>query len=260
MRRDRTLFVVVAGCLLAASSVAGCGGAETPPPPTEARAGDDVGTISLPLVTQTGGHLYRLRNAFLNVSGPQFVQLASSDDPTETALSAMLPTGSYFAVLYNWTLERDDGTGRFLPVQATLLSGPYANFSVFNGATTTLRFRFQTDGVIVEVGAGELRVDVAVDEVPAVCTPFAAQDGCGAGTWCPPSGLTGLPLACIATGTIEVGLACLGAMDCVAGAACLDRGAGPVCTALCASSQAGSACPAGGTCQAVTADYGVCGP
>ncbi|HEX2658410.1 MAG TPA: hypothetical protein VHU40_09065, partial [Polyangia bacterium] len=154
------------------------------------------------------------------------------------------------------------GSGQFLPVQAVLLSSQYASFSVFNGATTTLRFRFATDGVIVEVGSGGLRVDVAVDEIAPVCTPLAASDGCGAGTWCAPVGLTGRPLACIPTGTLDLGVACLGAMDCVAGAACIDAGAGAgaVCTALCASTEAGLACPAGGTCQVVAADYGVCAP
>ena len=256
MGRERCSFWVITGVLLAASS-GGCGGAE--PSPSAGGGADEVGTISLPLITETDGHRYRLSQALLSVSGPQFIQLASSDDPGETALSATLQTGNYFAILYSWVLERDDGTGRFLPVQADLVSGQYANFSIFDGATTTLRFRFRTDGVIVEVGAGELRVDVAVDEVTPACTLFAAEDGCSPGHWCAPSGLTGLPRACVRAGSIELGQACLGATDCVAGAACRDAGAGPICTALCASSEAGSACPTGGTCRIAASDYGVCG-
>jgi hypothetical protein len=258
MRRDRNLFFVTVS-LFAASLAVGCGGAGAPPAPAAAQAGE-VGTISLPLVTETGGHRYRLRTASLYVWGPQFLQLTSSDDPGETALVATLQTGRYSASLYNWTLERDDGSGQFLPVEAVLLSSPSTGFSIFNGATTTLRFDFRTDGVIVRVGSGSLRVDVTVDEIAAICTPLAAADGCGAGTWCAPAGLTGLPLACVAKGTIELGVACLGAMDCVAGAACVDAGAGAVCTALCSSSEAGAPCPGGGTCQVVAADYGVCAP
>ena len=120
MGRERHSFWVITGVLLAASS-AGCGGAEPPPSSSAGGAGDEVGTISLPLMTETDGHRYRLSQAVLSVSGPQFIQLASSDDPGETALSATLPTGNYFAILYSWVLERDDGTGRFLPVQADLV-------------------------------------------------------------------------------------------------------------------------------------------
>jgi len=258
MRPDRRLLVVVAGWLFAASSAAGCGGAEAPAGSAGRPSAGEIGAVSLPLVTESGGHRYRLRDTFIGISGPQYLQLASSDDPAETALSATLQTGSYYAALYSWRLERDDGAGQFLPVQAILMSPSVASFSILNGATTTLRFRFSTDGVIVEVGSGDLRVAVAVDEVPPVCTPFAVDDGCAPGNWCPPSGLTGLPRACISTGTIELGLPCLGAMDCVAGAACIEQSAGPVCTALCPTSDVGSACPSGGTCLTGAVDYGVC--
>jgi hypothetical protein len=259
MLRYRIFPVVAAAWLIAATAAAGCGG-EAPPSSTPDRADRDVGAINLPLVTETGGHRYRLRDAFISVSGPQFVQLASSDDPAETTLSATLQTGSYIAILFGWTLERDDGAGNFLPVPATLVSSQVVSFSIFNDATTTIGYRFRTDGVIVTVGSGELRVNIAVDEVAPVCTPFAAADGCAVGSWCPPAGLTGLPLACIAAGPVALALPCLGATDCVAGAACIDGGAGPVCTALCPSSDAGLACATGGTCQPAAADYGVCAP
>ncbi|HEY8926937.1 MAG TPA: hypothetical protein VIU64_21290 [Polyangia bacterium] len=217
--------------------------------------------VSLPLVTETGGHRYRLRNAAISISGPQYLQLATSDDPAETVLSASLPTGTYYAYLYSsWRLERDDGSGRFLPVQAEMLSSYYTSFSILNGATTTLGFRFRTDGVIVEVGAGQLKVNVSVEETSPICTPFATPDGCADGSWCPPTGLTALPRACVATGTIALGLPCLAALDCGRGAACIEGAAGPVCTALCPSSDDGLACATGGTCQAVRTDYGVCVP
>lgn len=256
MRRDRSFVAVVVVGVFAA----GCGG-ESPPSSSGVSAVADIGTVSMPLVTDTGGHRYRLRNASISISGPQNLQLATSDDPAETELSASLPTGSYFAYLYTaWTLERDDGAGQFLPVQAEMLSSPAVSFSIFNGATTTLGFRFRSDGVVVEVGSGQLKVTVSVEETPPVCTPFAAPDGCGGGTWCPPSGLTGLPRACVIAGATEVGLPCLGPTDCVAGAACIEADGGAVCTALCPAGDAGLACPSGGSCQAVRADYGVCVP
>jgi hypothetical protein len=254
MRRDR-IFHVVAATWLAA--LASCD--TTAPPPAD--AADTAGTISFPLVTETGGHRYRLRNAALSISGPQFLQLFSTDDPAETALSAPLATGNYFAILFSWSLEQDDGTGAFRPVPATLVSGPVASFTVFNGATTTIGYRFQTDGVVVTVGAGQLRVTIAVDEIAPVCMPFADDDGCGAGAWCPPTGLTSMPRACLAAGSVALGDPCVGPIDCVAYAACIDAGAGPVCTALCPSSALGSPCATGGTCQPAAADdHGICTP
>jgi len=129
-------------------------------------------------------------------------------------------------------------------------------FSISNGTTTTLVYRFETDGVIVIVGAGELRVKVAVDEVAPPCTPFGTD--CGEGTWCAPTGLTCAALACIASGTVAIGEPCSAPADCVASSSCIDLGEGPVCTELCPSSHFGEPCESGGTCNGATPDYGVC--
>ena len=118
----------------------------------------------------------------------------------------------------------------FGPVPATLISPSAVNFTIFNGATSTVAYQFRTDGVIVRVGAGALRVKASVDEIQPVCTPFGSD--CPDATWCPPAGLTGQPLACIAAGTTPVDSPCSGPADCVAGSACLDLGAGPFCTDL----------------------------
>src|SRR3954454_7573694 len=182
MRSSNVSVGVVAAFLFAAAAMVpiACASPDTPN-----RSGD-VGTIALPLVTTTNGHTYRLRNVVISISGPQFTQLFSSADPNETTLSATLQTGSYSAFLFGWTLERDDGAGNFAAVSATLVSSVAATFTTFNGATSTVSYQFQTDGVIVTVGAGQLRVTATVDETAAVCTPFGTD--CLAGTWCPPTG------------------------------------------------------------------------
>ena len=255
--KDRDL-IAASWLVLGLAAVTGCGTQESLADDRESAV--DLGTVSLPLVTETAGHRYRLRNAIINVSGPQFVQLVTSDDPGETALSATLSTGSYYAIIFGWTLEREDDAGNFRPVPATLVSDQAVSFAVFNGTTTTIGYRFRTDGVLVTVGSGRLTVNIGVDEVPPVCTPFASEDGCAAGTWCPPTGLTGAPRACFGAGMTALGLPCLGVMDCVANSACIDLGGGPACTALCASTDFGVPCAAGGTCEPVAADYGVCTP
>jgi hypothetical protein len=216
------------------------------------------GVMSLPLIASANGHNYRLSNTFLYISGPQYAQLSSSGDPNETALSATLVTGNYTAYLYNWSVERDDGTGTFRPVQASLVSSPAVGFSILNGTTTTVSYQFSTDGVIVTVGSGQVRVAVVVEESAATCTPFA--DDCAAGTWCPPTGLTGAPRACVAAGLTAIAEPCSAPSDCTANASCFDLGSGPTCAELCPADAFELACASGGTCKAVGTDYGVCRP
>jgi hypothetical protein len=117
-------------------------------------------------------------------------------------------------------------------------------------------YQFQTDGSIVTVGQGQLRVAIAVGETTPVCTPLGRD--CADRAWCPPAGLTGAALGCRSAGRALFGSACAGPSDCVANSACIDSGAGPVCTALCLSNDFDTPCASGGTCQRATADYGVC--
>jgi endoglucanase len=214
-----------------------------------------TGSVSLPLVTVTGASKYRLENVVIDFNGPVFVPPLTESNLNEAVLSTTLPTGSYEAVLVNWTLSKDDGQGNFKPVVASLEQNNEP-FTVFDGTTTTLVFRFQTDGIIVTVGSGELHVTAAVDPVPPICTVLG--DGCAPGTWCAPAGLTGAPLACISAGTVSVGQPCAGPTDCVANASCFDLGAGPVCGAMCSNGSLDTPCDTGGTCLPGGTDFGIC--
>lgn len=217
-----------------------------------------AGTLELPLVAVEGDHIYRVTGIQVAVYGPTYAYLNGSDDPTETVISTSLPTGDYTAYFYGGRLERDDGTGNFAPVEARLVSSSIRSFKVFNGTTTTLEFEFETDGVIVTVGGGEVRVILDVTEGAAVCTPFS--DECGSGAWCPPTGLTGLARACVFEGPVARGESCVGPSECVANSSCFDLGSGPVCAELCPIVDVGSPCASGGTCEGVDAEYGVCVP
>jgi hypothetical protein len=248
--RSRTTLIAV--LLTGALPVSACGSA------TDAgREHPESGTVSLPLTTTTGSSVYRLSSVSLYVFGTSTTNaLATSEDPDETSLSVTLSTGSYSANLYSWTLQKQQDDGQFVTVPAVLLSSAYQTFGISNGSTTTLVYRFQSDGVIVVVGAGELRVKIAVDEVAPVCTPFGT--GCSEGTWCAPTGLTGAPLTCIAAGMVGIGDPCSAPADCVASSSCIDLGEGPVCTELCPRESFDEPCASGGTCQRAAADYGVC--
>lgn len=214
-----------------------------------------AGTFSLPLLAHAGAHTYRLQGG-LYVNGPVFTYLDINADVD--VLTTSLPTGNYYAQLYYWTLTRDDGTGTFLPVSATLVSSSALPFSIFNQATTTVSFEFETDGQLVTVGAGALNLAIAVNETPAVCAPLGSD--CPAGTWCAPSELTGASLGCIPEGPLALGMACSSPLDCAANSSCFDFGGGSACTALCASAEFDLPCGSGGTCTPQGVDYGVCVP
>jgi hypothetical protein len=249
----RSKTILTTALLVGSLAASACSGGGRPD-----AAGDQAesGTVNLPLTTTANSHTYRLSGVYLSISGNTNTTLTTTDSPEETSLSVTLPTGNYNANLYYWTLEQQQPDGQFVGVPATLLSNQYQGFGISNGSTTTISYRFQTDGVIVTVGAGELRVKVAVDEVPPPCTPFGTD--CGEGTWCAPAGLTGAILACIPAGTVAVGDPCSAPSDCVSTSSCIDLGGGPVCAELCSSGRFGQACDSGGTCQGAAPDYGVC--
>jgi len=215
-----------------------------------------TGTLRLPIVTQANGHTYRL-DASIQIYGPTYATLYTGDNPTETVLTTSLQTGNYTAYLSYWTLEIQGSDGNYQPVSATLTSGNYASFSIFNQSSTTISFLFETDGVVVPFGEGQLNVKFGVNEIPPACTILGSD--CPSGTWCAPPGLTGSTLACIQAGSVGLGEACTAPTDCAANSTCIDFGSGSVCAAVCAPSQFGQAC-GGGTCTQSSEDYGICIP
>jgi len=250
----KKLCVVGAVSLFSCVTVA-CG-ANAPDDARGATEEAESGSLSLALTTTVGDHQYRF-SRFQVLIYPEYLWLQSYGGP-ESVLTATLRTGQHQAYLYDWGLERDDGTGNYQPVDAQLISSSSVGFEILNGASTTVAFQFETDGEIVTMGAGSLNVEGRVTERPPVCTVLG--DDCGEGAWCPPTGLTGAPLACRAAGSLALGEACESPTDCVANSVCVDSGSGPVCTALCAPSDFGMACPEGGQCASAGVDYGLCNP
>ena len=214
------------------------------------------GTLEMPLVTEVDGHEYRLSGGYLYVSGPTFQYVDLLGDVERVSLS--LPTGEYYAVLQFPLLERDDGSGNFVAVDATLVSNNPLPFRIYDGTTSSIAFEFETNGAIVRIGAGSLDIRIDVTETPAICTPFT--NDCGEGFWCPPSELTGAPRQCVSAGPLLPGEPCASPIDCSAESSCFDFGGGPVCASLCAASEFDAACAGGGECVAAGIEYGVCTP
>ncbi|XXX81475.1 hypothetical protein WMF30_22215 [Sorangium sp. So ce134] len=256
MSRSALVKLGFVACLAAAPLFAACTSG-----PDVAEEAEITGRASMSLVTQANGRVYRLSNALFSIQGPIFTYLSSSDDPSETALTAALPVGDYTSFLETgWVLERNDG-GAFVPVQATLVSGNPAWFTIYDGATTQLVYQFQTDGTIITIGDGQLDISIEVTEVGGgACSPLGA--GCSSGEWCVPGELVEGQPFCYPEGDIPVGGACDDpARGCVANALCGDiEGTGMyTCLELCLTSSLGLPCASGGICNDIGyTEFGIC--
>lgn len=186
MRRAKTLkrWLVLLTMALLASPLSGCGGPRN--------GTQKTGTLRMALTGQSNGITYRLRSATFDIAGPNTTTLDSETNPDATVLTATLATGGYSITLHDgWYLERLDGAS-FVQVQATLLSPSIQPFTIVASQTTTVTYRFSTDGTIVEIGNGTL--DVVID-VTTTCAPPALFNNMFFGG--PPAvspGIVGAPL------------------------------------------------------------------
>jgi hypothetical protein len=238
-------------------SSAGCSEA-TSVAPADEQARPETGTLDLPLVIQVGDTTYRLSMS-LEVYGDYSWEYIYTDAfSDETSIQRALPTGNYNAYLYNWQMYKEED-GEIFEVSSTLVSDYYSYFTIQNNATTTISYTFETDGVRVVIGTGNLIINVEVNEIAPACEPLS--DSCGEGYWCPPTELTGKSLSCYyVEGSGEVGDPCSSPSACGANLSCFDFGAGPVCGALCLEEDFEQECASGGTCVAQGLSYGVCVP
>ncbi|MEY4546384.1 MAG: hypothetical protein RL685_2579 [Pseudomonadota bacterium] len=168
----RQLLWLALGCSMAAgSAMAACsghdvsllqGGLEP--------AAVESGQLQLALTAQgSSGAVYRLRQAQFDVFsvGPGFSPgafLNTENDPLATTLETTLDIGDYAITLFpGWVLEKVQG-GVITRVQARLLSPESQEFSIAANEETSVRYRFETNGEVVEFGQGRLIVAIEVEE------------------------------------------------------------------------------------------------
>jgi hypothetical protein len=90
--------------------------------------------------------------------------LSSENDPLATTLEATIPTGAYEISLFDgWFLEKVVD-GETMPVQARLVGSSFQNFNIDANEETVVKYRFQTNGEVVEFGQGRLIVQIEVEE------------------------------------------------------------------------------------------------
>ncbi len=130
----------------------------------------ETGQLQLALTAQgSSGAVYRLRQADFDVFsiGPGFSPgafLSTENDPLATTLEATLDAGEYLITLVpGWFLEKAQG-GEVTRVQARLLSPESQALSITANEETSVRYRFETSGEIVEFSQGRLVVQIEVEE------------------------------------------------------------------------------------------------
>ncbi|WP_437498619.1 hypothetical protein [Sorangium sp. So ce1099] len=158
MRYLRQLFV--SAVLTMAAVPVGCG----PEAPGDAEQASDGGSISLALVAGgSSGAVYRLSNAWFELSGPTHRRLHGDGDATE--ITEVLPVGRYDVMLEpGWVLERWSGAG-YVPVEAGLTSPNPLSIVVRQSLLSTAVFTFWVTDDVVSFDQGTLGVVVAVDDV-----------------------------------------------------------------------------------------------
>jgi hypothetical protein len=90
--------------------------------------------------------------------------LSSESDPLATTLEATIPTGAFQISLFDgWFLEKVVD-GETMPVQAQLVGPSFQSFNIDANEETVVKYRFQTNGEVVEFGQGRLIVQIEVEE------------------------------------------------------------------------------------------------
>jgi hypothetical protein len=91
--------------------------------------------------------------------------LFTENDPLASTLEATLPTGGFQITLFDgWFLEKVI-EGEAEPVEARLVSSAFQQFDIRANDETSVVYRFETNGELVEFGQGRLIVEIEVDEV-----------------------------------------------------------------------------------------------
>ncbi len=142
----------------------GCMSADT----TRTETIHSTGTIQMSLTgVGISGTEYRLRYAAFDIFGASALGFSSEDYLDVPTVQMVLQAGDYQIELEGgWTLERRN-SDIYEPVNAVLLSDNPVAFTIVDQQTTSVAFRFKTDGEVINLGQGTLDVSIEVDESAA---------------------------------------------------------------------------------------------
>lgn len=198
--RSSSVHCVAFGLVALAAVASACSSSKpkSAPPDESAELTGETGSIALALTARSpSGALYRLRQATfdvfrtgVSVSPPGFplppigvpsppidvppppidpgeffsTTLSSETEPLATTLEASLPIGQFQISLFDgWFLEKVID-GETVPVQARLLGSSFQTFGIAANEETSVVYRFETSGEVIEFGQGRLIVRIEVEE------------------------------------------------------------------------------------------------
>ncbi len=120
------------------------------------------GRIRLPLTTTAEGADYRLEGTFV-ISGDDSLTLSTTENPSASTITRTLSVGTYSVELMDpFTLLRADAGESEVEVPAELISDNPLGFSISDGATTPVGFVLSTQGIVVELGEGDVEIGFSV--------------------------------------------------------------------------------------------------
>lgn len=156
-------WVFLGACLIALSAAeVSCHAGPT----TERQQKEAVGTIALPLeATAPSGVTYRLDGQF-SITGASVLTISSADHAGASIVQE-LRVGEYLIRLEpGWTLVRITDGGFVPAANATLVSANPQSFTILEGETASVVFKFEVDGEVV-FAKGTLELSIAIDETDA---------------------------------------------------------------------------------------------
>ncbi len=142
-----------------------------------------TGKLELRLLGKSSsGTAYRLRDGVFEVTGTTTAFLSTEDQPDADTLQLDLPEGSYQALLHpGWYLERETADGTLASIEAVLISVNPTPFSIEDQRTTSVTFRFKAGDDILELGNGQLAIDIEVDDTAGGAGGSSGAGGSGDG-------------------------------------------------------------------------------
>ena len=124
------------------------------------------GTVRLPLTATVGANNYVLSGTFVITNSTGVTTTLSSTSASAAAtLVTTLGVGQYtITLLPGWQLSIVSSSGTTSPIAATLLSPATQSVNITNQQNTTVTYQFNSNGVVIQTGQGQLTVQLGVTE------------------------------------------------------------------------------------------------
>ena len=139
------------------------------------------GTVQLPLTATVGANNYVLVGTFQITNSTGVTTTLSATSPSTVAtLATTLSVGQYtITLLPGWQLSLVSSSGVATPVQATLVSPATQTLNITSQQNTIVTYQFNSNGVLIQTGQGQLTVQLGVTENAGGATSAGGSSSTG---------------------------------------------------------------------------------